>query len=486
MAKIPTYMEWIGNTNVQGRERGRLLLELDKAVKQRNPTLIRMSLDAWCLEKSAKGQNWLENERNRTKAFTKLYRAVNDEPPKNLSTVDRQKMARAWDEMVAEKQRRLVLRFRNTELVLKSEMVKAQAKANKSRARTVKAGLSALLGIKDKVKDVKDKAATVADLGTAVSGGDSGPIGQIKAKILEAISGICGDFDPQQILSEIGLPGLAEFLAEAAPILGAVKDGLKTANAWAKVAGTVSLKQKTLKQKGNIAEGGPEMALRAIAVLLDRERNAEIAAATAVSATFALKSATAAADLGVVTGPVVAAAQMVAEVIQKIHGYVRDKREVEAANQLLRVGALNLEIFEVCPILGCYFLAMEDHSTILALASEEFGASNWEFDVKGALEALDPLVMRAREMIKTSRFELVGVGIDDTAADRKLTSLQGAKGLVEEGYAAKRGLAKAQAFPAYVKETLTERIWSAIGMGEVSTIPVVPAGRIQGQGPRKP
>ena len=158
-----------------------------------------------------------------------------------------------------------------------------------------------------------------------------------------------------------------------------------------------------------IAPGDPEAAFDALSALLDREIASAAARAAVKTGAFTAKTAGAFADAGAVTGPVVGVLEILAEVIQSIVEYVRDYKECEAANQLLRVGALNLELFGVCPILGCYFLVIQDHSTIINFAVGEYGTANWMFDVERLVTKVQAVLEKCRELIRLSRLEILGM-----------------------------------------------------------------------------
>jgi hypothetical protein len=125
---------------------------------------------------------------------------------------------------------------------------------------------------------------------------------------------------------------------------------------------------------------------------------------------------------------------------------------------------------------------VQDHSTVIAFAVDEFGTANWMFDVERMVKAVTPVLESSRRMIHASKFELRGVRIDDKTAEVMLISLQDQKGIVEKNYSVKTGLEKAVAFPDHVKEVLTERFMSAIGKGKVPQGPVFDKSRIQGFG----
>jgi hypothetical protein len=196
--------------------------------------------------------------------------------------------------------------------------------------------------------------------------------------------------------------------------------------------------------------------------LLEREITSAVARASVKTGAFTAKAAGVFADAGAVTGPVVGLLELLAEVIQTVIEYVRDYKECEVANQMLRLGALNLDLFDACPILGCHFLVIQDHSTIINFAIGEYGTENWMFDVEQLVKKVEVVLGKCRELIRLSRLEIPGTA--------------GAKGLVEEHYSVKSGPAK---LSGMVQEKIADRLEQWFG-DPVKPPPVVDKARIRG------
>ncbi len=458
------------STSVLGSPRSDHLKALDGAIKAGDEGKIKTAFDRWRFEQSKQGKDWKKSARNKTGAMTSLMRAF------QIPTAPSKEEREAMEYIRREQQMALMRQFQRTKVVFKQETLGAIVSGNGTKF--------------DKLKLVAKGASIakgLAETGSSLGGGaqgNNGPIEQIKEKLTQAIISLCPELDisPDTVLNKIGLPGVADFVKQAAPILGSITSGLKAAQAWAEVAKTAREKYKLSQARYAIAKGDPEAALTAIGVILNRELASNTAAATSATVTFSLQTAGLFADMGGVTGPAVAAAQTIAELLQSIYEFVRDYKEVQRANKLLELGALNLDLFETCPILGCYFIAVQDHSTVIAFAVDEYGTANWMFDVERMVKALTPVLESARRMIHASKFELKGIRIDDKTAEVMLISLQDQKGIVEKNYSVKTGVDKAMAFPDHVKEVLTERFMSAIGKGTTPPGPVFDKSRIQGFG----
>jgi hypothetical protein len=470
MAAIPTYDEWMKSTNVLALPRSDSLKALDAAIKAGDRAQIKTAFDRWRFEQSKQGKDWKTSARNKTGAMTSLFRAF--QIPQIPSKEERE----AMEYIRREQQMALMRQFQRTKVVFKQETLGAVVSGNATKFGKLKVAQQGASAIKGLV----ETGSSLAGAG----GGSSGPIDQIKEKLTQAIIDLCPDLDisPDTVLRRIGLPGVADFAKQAAPILGSVKSGLKAAQAWAEVAKTGREKYQLSQARYAIAKGDPEAALNGINVILTRELASNSVAATSATVSFSLQTAGLFADMGGATGPAVAAVQTIAELLQSIYEFVRDYKEVQRANKLLELGAFNLELFETCPLLGCYFIAVQDHSTVIAFAVDEFGTANWMFDVERMVKAVTPVLESSRRMIHASKFELRGIRIDDKTAGDMLISLQDQKGIVEKNYSVKTGLEKAVAFPDHVKEVLTERFMSAIGKGKVPQGPVFDKSRIQGFG----
>jgi hypothetical protein len=463
MAEIPTYDVWIKQTAAIGRPRSTFLLALDEAIKSRDEKAIKVALDRWIFDQKGQGKNWRDSVRNKTGAVANLYRAVNT-LPRTPTKEDRA----AMEFIAAEQAKALIKTFTNTRLVFKSDTLLAAVAGNRARLRDITANATRMEKLQTAGKTastLKGHVQTGSDLIGGVTGGN-GPVAAIKAKIVEAIRDICPsgvpDMDPDSVMKRIGLPGLEDFLKTAVPIIGAIRSGLKMAQAWADVAKSASDRYAASQARYVIAKGDPAAALKAIADLLNRELASNTAAAASATVTFGMQVAGMVGDMGAATGPAVAAVQAIAEIIQSIYEFVRDWKELNRANELLRLGAFNLQLFETCPLLGCYFLATQDHSTIIAFAITDYGTADWMTDVEAMVKLLGPVLDAARRLVKAAKFELMGVEVNDRTMAEKLHSLQQNKGLVDENYAVKTGVDKALAFPAHVKEVLTARFLAAV------------------------
>jgi hypothetical protein len=229
-----------------------------------------------------------------------------------------------------------------------------------------------------------------------------------------------------------------------APFIGIISSGGKAIVGWIGVAKKAYDAYDMEDRRHAFAPGDPDAAFDAVALLLDREIAAAAAGASVKTAAFTGKALGAFADFGAVTGPVIGLLELLATVMQMVIEYVRDFLECRDGSKLLKTGPLDFTIFAVCPILGCYFLVIQDHSTIINFAVGDYGTPNFVFDVERLVKKIDPVLSRARSYIQISRLEIPG--------------MENAKGIVEANYSVKTGLAKAAATPEHIKDTVMDRI----------------------------
>ena len=116
------------------------------------------------------------------------------------------------------------------------------------------------------------------------------------------------------------------------------------------------------------------------------------------------------ADLGGVTGPAVAAASAIATTCQKITIMGARYKEMKKVNLILSTSsmdALTSSLFQVSPLLGCYYLANNTTSNVLNILSnniiEDGWMANWEQNKRNHL---DPLLKECQRFISESRYVL--------------------------------------------------------------------------------
>jgi hypothetical protein len=289
----------------------------------------------------------------------------------------------------------------------------------------------------------------------------------LRPKIIAFIQELCPGVNPQVVFDALNLGAVEQFAANLAPFIGTISSGGKALVGWTSVAKMSWDMSKMEERRFAFRPGDPEAAFKAVVMLLDREIAATAKKAATHTAAFTGKALGVFADGGAVTGPVLGALETLAQIFQTIVEYVRDYKEVQRANAALDVGALNLDLFKTCPVLGCYFLVVQDHSTIINFAVADYGTPNWMLDVERLVKQVQLVLEKARHYIKVSRFEI--------------PRMEHAKGIREADWSHKSGLDKFTSAPG----ALVANIASGIGqaLSDADKLPKVDKSRIVGLGP---
>ncbi|MBL8751152.1 MAG: hypothetical protein JNK78_18485 [Planctomycetes bacterium] len=470
MALIPSREQWMKDTYSLTNPRSEFLQAVDAAILKYDTdksdaakAAIKTAFDRWRFEQSRQGKDWKKSVRNDKGACTNLHRALNDLDKRKLTKEEIEAMefvARAQAMALQKQFEGKKLQFKSTTLVGMAQGVGSKWERFKTGAKSLKEAHGTGKDLVSGVKDIKSgvdafkatgKAGAIATAKTGMGDQFAG----IRAQIVEFCKKLCPDIDPTKIFSALGLGTVEKFATDLAPFVGAISSGGKAVVGWAGVAKTAWDKHSIEGRRHAIAAGDPMAAFDALLVLLQREIASKSAKAGVQTAAFTGKALGVFADGGAVTGPVIGLLETLADIFQTIVEYVRDYRECDAANKALLVGALNLDLFETSPVLGCYFLCVQDHSTIINFAVADYGTTDFVFDVEALVKKVEPVLERARAYIGDSRLEIPG--------------MENAKGIAEK----KGTLDK-------IKEALLEKLESAFLNKDKG--PVVDKARIQGYG----
>ncbi len=459
MADIPTFDQWMKDTYSLTSPRSEFLKKLDEALRiydkarsPQNKEALKTAMDRWRFEQSKKGQDWRKSVRNQKGAVTNLHRALLDVDKRKLSEEELEAMrfisraqALALQKMFDGKQ----LQFKPTTVLgavqgagSKWERFKTGASALQSGAGTGKSLYDAGKNIKKGV-DLLQHGGRAAALAASQSDMTKN-IDGIRAKVNEFCKQLCPGLDPNHIFNALHLGNVEHFATSLAPFVGAISSGGKALIGWAGVVKDAYDKASMKGSRDAFAPKDPEAAFDALIELMDREMNSDIAKASVKTAAFGGKLLGSFADFGAATGPVVGLLELLAEIFQTIIEYVRDYKECQAANEELRLGALNMDIFKVSPILGCYFLVVQDHSTIINFAVADYGTVNWMFDVERLVGRVGKALDKSRQLIHSSRLEVPG--------------MSNAKGVVDANYSVKTGFARVTGAPGALKDKIAQTI----------------------------
>lgn len=469
MAALTTYDQWMKDTHSLIRKRSEYLKLLDEAIKTQDKAKIKVALDRWRFEQSKEGKDWRKSVRNDKGAVTNLYRAINDLDKRKLSKEELEALKYISRQQAMALQRM----FLGKKLQFKSNTIAGMAKGAGTKWQRFKTGLTSLKegggtgqDLVDGGRSIVQGVGLIRQGGKAVAASSSSITDGIKQSITEFCQNLCPGLSADSIIAALNLGNVASFASTITPFIGAISSGGKALAGWATVAKRYYESVKVEDSRYAIAAGDPEAAFDSVITLIDRDMKSEAGHAATATVGFTGKLLGSFADFGAVTGPVLGMLELLAGIFQTIVEYVRDYKECKIGDEMLRIGALNLDIFSVCPILGCYFLVVQDHSTIINFAVGDYGTPNWTFDVERLIKKVALALEKAQGYIKASRLEILG--------------LERAKGVVEMNYSKKTGLDKLTGAPDAIKDKISSRIDAWFDKPE--KLPVVDKSRIIGIG----
>ena len=486
MATLLSYKRWMDDTYSLTSPRSELLKRLDAALlahekQPGEPQLkaVREALDRWCSEQSRQGKDWTQSVRNQKGAVTALHRA--------LSTVDKRQLSpeelEAMDYIARQQRLALQKLFIGRRLEFKRDTVVGMANSARTGWERFKTGAGTLVsdggGLATKGAIAARSLGQVPSrLDTLQSGGASAVRDAarsdaltLRPRIIAFIQELCPDVNPQMVFDALKLGSVEQFAANLAPFLGTISSGGKALVGWVSVAKLSWDMTEMEERRFAFRPGDPEAAFKAVVLLLDREIAATTKKALTHTVAFTGKALGAFADGGAVTGPVLGVLETLAQIFQTIVEYVRDYKEVQRANRALALGALNLDLFKTCPVLGCYFLVVQDHSTIINFAVADYGTPNWMLDVERLVKQVQLVLEKARRYIKLARFEI--------------PRMENAKGIQEAAWSHKTGLDRLTSAPGAAVDAVANGLLSGIDRvrGNASGLPKVDKSRIVGMGP---
>jgi hypothetical protein len=452
---IPKYEQWMKDTYSLTAKRSPLLLALDEAIKKpgAKDADVKAALDRWIEDQIDAGKDWRKSVRNSKGAVTSLYRYLND----NRKLAEQELEAMAY--IARQQKAALAKQFSGKKVKLKWEGKDLLAGGSRGKLATAKSLAMASHGAYSTAKSTLENVQKIGDKAAAAK-----DVADINGKIVEFCGKLCKHVDVNEVLSMLGLGNVQSFAADLAPLVGLLSSGGKALAGWAKVAEAAWRQQGIAGARYAVAPGDPEAAFDAILVLLTREVKSKTGRAGTATVAFTGKALGAVLDAGAVTGPLMAVLETLAGIFQDIVECARDCHERNTANDLLNLGALNLELFNMCPLLGCYYLVVQDHSTIINIAVGEYGGPNFVFDAERMIAKVRPVLEQARAYIQASRLEIA--------------DLEKAKGIAVENWHVKGKLGKLADLPNHVVEVIGTGIIEKLSKPD--DVPLVDKSRIIG------
>lgn len=263
-------------------------------------------------------------------------------------------------------------------------------------------------------------------------------------RLTRYLATICEGVDPEVVLGALGLVSVANFAASVTPLIGVISSGGQALVGWGTFFKSAYDRRTIRNNRDAVRPGDAAAALDAVIDLLGDEISSEGKAAVSSTLAFGGKALATFLDAGVASGAIIGSLELLGGVFSAIHQYAASKKEMDAANELLKDGKnLNLDIFNASPILGCYFFVVSDHSTIMNIAVNDYGAPNFKEGAEDMRKRIDTALDRARQLILLSDLEIAG--------------LANHKGVVEQNYSKKTGIAKIAATPDAIMSGIVDR-----------------------------
>ena len=179
---------------------------------------------------------------------------------------------------------------------------------------------------------------------------------------------------------------------------------------WGKAAQDLHKAHKVTKHMPFILPGNARDACTALQRLLNESSAEHAGLATIHTAQFAVSTAGLFADLGGATGPATSAVASLAKLCQKVTIFAMKYKEMKKINAILRnnpAEKLDSNIFQVSPLLGCYYLANSTTSNVLNILCDNILMDNWMLDAEtNKKKHLDPLIKDSQRFIDKSRYVL--------------------------------------------------------------------------------
>ena len=400
MPLLMTYEQWMKRTHSLIKSRSDSLKVIDEAIKRRDEAGAKRALINWIDEQNKKHQDWHRSVRNGDHAVEELYKQLNILGPgvayRNIGEEMDDKLAKAH----IRREQRLAaakmfdgrtLRFKDSFWGI------SRKKCEEGRSKIFNTA-------KNIGKSTVGVGGNVASVGSSAYG--------IASDLKTTIQTIMGTLAPETqsaLVEHVFGEGVAQFVANVVPFVGVISSGGKAIKDWVGVAQNVYKATDLESRYGDVRMGDPSAALEAIVAIIDRQIKKQTADAAIHTTAFTAKGAAALADGGTATNAVLGILETIAVLLNTLADLVIDARQVDTGNSLIVAKQFDLTMFSKCPILGCYYVAVQDHSTIMDFDFANMGKANWQQEAQRLKYAIKPVIQQAGVLIDKSRVEIKGM-----------------------------------------------------------------------------
>ena len=454
---IMSYESWLSQTEISRTIRSRRLRKVDNALKQYHKTKseadkdkIKLALHHWKMElgyDAAAGKPaWMTHPRNGKHAVERLDMQLYKQPSELVTPVlaDLAELPffgmEAW---VADYRARQALKEARRDALV--ELFKDK------RVEFPRSKLTwGMFSVKRHMEGVRSQAHQFA--GTAEAAAAAPVIAEVQQAAAPAmaqaqqiaeglIDGILGPF-PLEVAREVMklvtelVPQFAVEIAQSiVPYLSlGVSFGLTVKNSWQTIHREYQWVMSR-KHMGAFSGDNAEAAALSVQRMIERVRNHHLELAAIYGADASAKSVAVLVDAAchgapagsALIGSAAGLMKAIAKTSLQIFLLARDIYEMYKANQLLddyKKVRLTTELFDVCPLLGCYFVACSNTSDLVNFIVEDIGEPGWQFDVETMVKNhIEPMIAYARDAISISRLEVPGLAgmngtVDPTVSGR--------------------------------------------------------------------
>lgn len=228
--------------------------------------------------------------------------------------------------------------------------------------------------------------------------------GPLTTALIRAAFGSEGS-DAEMIAAVGGSNFMNGFIKEAVPVIGTLYSGYKLVDYWKNTGERQWEKYQLECGRGSIRAGNASSALNAVKEKIQREQNESARKAVMQTGAFVCKVA---APPGV--GSVASALNRIGQLGETIFQIGRDYREKNAANKAMKNDfTVTADIFNVNPVLGCYYLVSCTRSNILNVLFTDTAYDGWQSEAERMNKEIAPIIASARRCIKKSRYTIKGM-----------------------------------------------------------------------------
>lgn len=385
-----SYNQWMTGTKLGlTKPRSAKLKKVDIALEQydllrtqKQVSHLRTAFNTW---KLSKGVEWEESKRNHKDYVTKMEAMLNQSDL----------MLSPMDAILEEQSKLLQNLFR--ERKLHSRSLFGLGKKKKATA------LNQLKKVSDGVSAVEEAVKG----GTVEGSSDGGGMQKAVLNLVSELFNNVGTIDEikEEIAAELGGNFLTDLIAEMVPYAGVLRSGYNVIDNWKKTAKYAYSKHKVNKVAYVAKAGDATKAVKAIDECLERQIKHYGIKTMRSTVSFSAKVAVHATGAGGLGDPIIGGVSAMASIMQLIYEIGVDFQEKKAINKLINSGEpLDYRVFDVCPLLGAYYMVCTNTSDVIDIMNENYGTAEWINDVEDLAKKLETIKKAARKVIEKHRY----------------------------------------------------------------------------------